>query len=177
MKKWTKEEECKLIKLYNKMNNDELMACFDRTYLSIYKKARKLNLYKSKEIETINRRNAKIGDKASNWKGGRKITQKGYVFVLKRDHPRAKRNEGYVFEHILVMEKTLKRFLHDGEIVHHKNEIKSDNRIENLELMTHGEHTKLHHIGAKRSIETRKKISEKAIERYKNKTERGYLNE
>ena len=43
--------------------------------------------------------------------------------------------------------------------------------------MTHGEHTKLHHIGAKRSIETRKKISEKAIEWHKNKLERGMLNE
>ena len=44
--------------------------------------------------------------------------------------------------------------------------------------MTHGEHTKLHHIGAKRSIETRKKgVKKIKEERYKNKTERGYLNE
>jgi hypothetical protein len=48
-------------------------------------------------------------------------------------HPNAKRN-GAIFEHVLAMTETLGRPLAKGETVHHKNNIKWDNRPENLEL-------------------------------------------
>lgn len=59
--------------------------------------------------------------------------RKGYVMRHTPGHPRA-RSSNYVFEHILVMENHLGRYLFDDENVHHRNGQKDDNRLENLEL-------------------------------------------
>lgn len=91
--------------------------------------------------------NSKISRKGSNnpcYRGGKR-TNKGYVLILKPDHPFTTK-VGYVYEHRLVMEKHLKRYLTKKEVVHHKNKNKSDNRIENLELLpSHAEHLKKYH--------------------------------
>lgn len=73
------------------------------------------------------------GDKAPNWRGGITYDEYGYKLVYRPDYHRAKSN-GYVREHIVIMEEVLGRKLDKGEEVHHKNGIKADNRPENLEL-------------------------------------------
>lgn len=70
-----------------------------------------------------------------NWRGGVTYHKKGYLMRRVPDHPRA-RSSPYVFEHILVMEARLGRYLTAEENVHHLNGVKDDNRIENLELWT-----------------------------------------
>jgi len=75
------------------------------------------------------------GENNPAWKGGRNITQKGYVRIRKFG--------GYVLEHRYVWEQA------NGEIppgyqIHHINHNKQDNRLENLQLLSNSEHQKLH---------------------------------
>ena len=78
---------------------------------------------------------------------GRKKHTAGYIEIYVSDHPYNIR--GYVFEHRLVVEDSIGRYLTRDEQVHHLNQVKDDNRLENLLLMTIGEHTRFHSAGRK----------------------------
>jgi len=79
------------------------------------------------------------GEKNHNWGGGRRKTSQGYIRIYKPDHPHVAARDT-VFEHRLVMEEHLGRYLEPHEFVHHKNGIRDDNRLENLELVTQRNH-------------------------------------
>lgn len=104
------------------------------------------------------------GEDSPNYAGGKYIDDKGYVRVLRPDHPRNIR--GYTYEHRLVMEEYLGRYLEPWETVHHINEIKVDNRLHNLFLCTTQEHSALHKEGHKVGDSHKKKMRETA---HKNK--------
>ena len=77
----------------------------------------------------------------TNKKGSFRLDARGYAYRYIPGHPYAGSN-GYYEEHRLVMEKHLGRYLLPSEDVHHINEIKNDNRLENLQVMTHAEHSR-----------------------------------
>ena len=84
------------------------------------------------------------GENSHSWKGGRSIDKKGYVHLWARNHPNKDR-KNQVSEHRLVMEKHLGRYLTKLEVIHHNNEIKDDNEIENLRLFKNqNEHITFH---------------------------------
>ena len=80
----------------------------------------------------------KAGKDSGNWKGGRRIMADGYIqiWVHPDDFFASMRNsQGCVREHRLAMARYLGRCLLPWEIVHHKNGIKDDNRVVNLQLL------------------------------------------
>ena len=98
---------------------------------------------KMKEETKEKLRIANTGPNNYHWSGGRKKHSQGYILVHAPNHPNADRG-GFVLEHRLVMENAIGRYLDKSEIVHHANENKSDNRIENLFLTTMSEHARHH---------------------------------
>jgi len=76
-----------------------------------------------------------MGKRGNHWKGGRSLASNGYVLVwVGKDHHLAD-VRGYAYEHRLVAEQKLGRHLLKGEVPHHINAIRADNRPENIEIV------------------------------------------
>lgn len=85
-----------------------------------------------------------LGEANPAYTGGRHVGANGYVYLLMPGHPDAD-PRGYIYEHRWIAEQLAGRALRNGEVVHHRNEIKTDNRPENLQLLTsQSEHLALH---------------------------------
>jgi hypothetical protein len=112
----------------------------------IYRRLRELRAIRSNS-------EAHLGHRPPNFKGRFIESRNGYVVVhVHPDSPYASMaimsGSGtkalYVREHRLVMAEHIGRPLERWEVVHHKNHVRDDNRIENLELISsqsqhHGE--------------------------------------
>lgn len=93
------------------------------------------------------------GKKNPAWKGGVAKLSNGYLLEYAPYHPFPCQGH-YVLQHRLIMEQYIKRFLLPEEVVHHINEVRDDNRIENLQLLSG--------LGEHNSKRKGKKYSEKA---------------
>lgn len=72
------------------------------------------------------------------WKGGKVMNNDGYILQYIG-------NGKYEMEHRIVVKHKFKNLL--NEVVHHINGIKTDNRIENLQILSRSEHAKHHKLG------------------------------
>jgi hypothetical protein len=72
----------------------------------------------------------------------RVVRSNGYVYIYAPDHPRA--SNARVPEQVLIAERVLGRPLRRDETVHHVNQVKTDNRNENLLICTVKYHVWLH---------------------------------
>lgn len=77
------------------------------------------------------------GERSPFFSNGSTVTSGGYRAILI--------GEKYILEHRLIMEEHLGRKLERDENIHHKDGNKLNNKIENLELMSTVEHSRLHH--------------------------------
>jgi hypothetical protein len=71
------------------------------------------------------------------------LDKDGYLKRYAPDHPWPRKG-GYVREHVRIMELHIGRRIRVGEVVHHKDHDLANNTLVNLELLTQGEHSRLH---------------------------------
>lgn len=87
------------------------------------------------------------------------VRRDGYRMLWMPDHPDA--HDGRVYEHRIVAERKVGRRLTRHDIVHHVNEDRSDNRPENIEVVTKAWH-QVHHLS--NGVMTDDEIRERLIE-------------
>lgn len=78
-----------------------------------------------------------VREKNPNWRGGRVITEHGYVLVRVGVNHHLADVRGYAYEHRVVAERKLGRKLRKDEVIHHIDENKLNNHPSNL-LVTRG---------------------------------------
>ena len=68
------------------------------------------------------------------------VSKEGYKYICVKIDGKSR----YYLEHRWIMEQHIGRRLTTDEVVHHLNENKLDNRIENLEILSREEHSRMH---------------------------------
>lgn len=115
-----------------RIRSNQLCACGcgEYTFISTQKGEKRNQPNKYLNGHWAKNRKDQSGPNNSRWKGGKR-KRGGYLYIWKPDHPKAGK-KGYVPHACLVAEKALGKYLPDKAMVHHINEIRDDDRPENL---------------------------------------------
>jgi len=115
--------------------------------LEEYTTISKKNISTSSSVPMTAKSKYKIsGRQHIHWKGKKLDITCGIiegVLIPTPDHPAAN-NQGYVYEHRLVVEHILGRYLNSDEIVHHIDLDPTNNDPTNLVVLNQSEHGRLH---------------------------------
>ena len=133
---FTIEEEKEICELYcaSIKNSSKVLArLFDCNWGSIINILRRNGINPRTNSES--QRGLRTGKNHPSFKGGN-ISDDGYRRICV--------NNKILQEHRYLMERHLGRKLSSKEIIHHINEDKLDNRVENLQIMSRSEHAKHH---------------------------------
>lgn len=106
-------------------------------------------------------------EQSPKWRGGR-VKQLGYWMIKQSDGT-------YKREHIILMEQQIGRKILSNECVHHKNGDRLDNRLDNLQLLTKGDHNKVHAKLYNRPKSYYQNLSRLGVEGRKQKAAKKYL--
>lgn len=84
------------------------------------------------------------GRRNPKWSEGKLLSSHGYVKIrVGKTHPLAD-SKGYAYEHSIVWAAAGRTLPGQSELLHHRNENKTDNRLENLEVVTRTKHNEHH---------------------------------
>lgn len=87
---------------------------------------------------------ARLGPSNGRWNGGERITHHGYpMLFVGIEHPLAD-VKGYAYVHLLVWAAAGRPLPGPGEELHHRDDQKTYNRLNNLEVITTAEHARIH---------------------------------
>lgn len=83
-----------------------------------------------------------------HWKGG-KTESRGYIYLREKQLPVSP----YIASHRKIAAEKIGRPLRRNEVVHHINGNKTDNRPENLDVLTISQHMRLHGLQQGKRVE------------------------
>lgn len=131
------------------MPDREIGELLGRTQTAVKVKRGRLSLVGAHDFSRISKEGRKRmaekpkGEESPSWQGGRRVNHNGYIEIHMPGHHRARGN-GYVFEHILVLEEKIGRKLANDEVCHHADGNRSNNHPGNLFVVKKSEHARLH---------------------------------
>jgi endogenous inhibitor of DNA gyrase (YacG/DUF329 family) len=133
-------------KCYNIARKEYIFSEKHRKKISKALSGRKVPWLKGKKLSKKNREKlcGRIGNKNSNWKGGKVKFSNGRLYIFVPEHPH-NIGGGYVAEYRLIAEEKLNRYLTKKEVIHHIDNDCTNNNPENLYLFScNSEHSKYH---------------------------------